>query len=145
MRRGASIDRGEVREVVKRLTGESGFQGLAADPFEYGDAERATGDYPAPLGPGRNSREWRDLETWLVRRHGAQGRTLAECTESRGDIPLVEAVRRDLAPPRRHDPKIEAVTPGMVAIVRAGHDAGATADRQTGGRPAHTATIAGEG
>jgi hypothetical protein len=33
-----------------------------------------------------------------------------------GDLPLVEAVRRDLAPLRRHDLKIEAVTPGMVAI-----------------------------
>jgi hypothetical protein len=33
-----------------------------------------------------------------------------------GDRPLVEAVRRDLAPLRRQDLKIEAVTPGMVAI-----------------------------
>ena len=33
-----------------------------------------------------------------------------------GDLPLVEAVRRDLAPLRRRDLKIEAVTPGMVAI-----------------------------
>jgi hypothetical protein len=33
-----------------------------------------------------------------------------------GDLPLVEAVRRDLAPLRRHDLKIEAVTPGIVAI-----------------------------
>ena len=33
-----------------------------------------------------------------------------------GDLPLVEAVRRDLAPLRRRDLKIEAVTPGLVAI-----------------------------
>ena len=33
-----------------------------------------------------------------------------------GDRPLVEAVRRDLAPLRGHDLKIEAVTPRMVAI-----------------------------
>ena len=33
-----------------------------------------------------------------------------------GDLPLVEAVRRDLAPLRRRDLKIEAVTPRMVAI-----------------------------
>jgi hypothetical protein len=33
-----------------------------------------------------------------------------------GDLPLVEAVRRDLAPLRRHDLKIEVVTPGLVAI-----------------------------
>ena len=32
------------------------------------------------------------------------------------DLPLVEAVRRDLAPLRRRGLKIEAVTPGMVAI-----------------------------
>ena len=33
-----------------------------------------------------------------------------------GDLPLVEAVRRDLAPLRRRDLKIEAVTPSVVAI-----------------------------
>ena len=32
------------------------------------------------------------------------------------DLPLVEAVRRDLAPLRGHDLKIEAVTSRMVAI-----------------------------
>jgi hypothetical protein len=32
------------------------------------------------------------------------------------DLPLIEAVRLDLAPLRRRDLKIEAVTPGMVAI-----------------------------
>jgi hypothetical protein len=33
-----------------------------------------------------------------------------------GDLPLIEAVRRDLAPLRRRDLKIEAVTPRLVAI-----------------------------
>ena len=33
-----------------------------------------------------------------------------------GDLPLVAAVRRDLAPLHRHDLKVEAVTPGLVAI-----------------------------
>jgi hypothetical protein len=33
-----------------------------------------------------------------------------------GDLPLVEAVRRDLARLGRRDLKVEAVTPGTVAI-----------------------------